>query len=433
MPLGPKQFATSAYGCYGAYPRMTRLIARVPYTEEQGGSIMATIPSKTWLERAQAIAPVVQQYREECDRTRRLPPPVFDAVREAGFLRMLLPRALGGEQAPLEDALLVSEEFGRQDGSVGWNVTLAFAGSALISDYLSEAEAREIFGSHDAVVAGSFAPKGRASRVEGSYRLSGQWSFVSGCQNANWMLGGGIIFEGDKPTLGPDGTPASQLFLFPVSEGRILDTWHTGGMRGTGSHDYAVSEVLVPEARSFPFQAFFEGPPSRPNLGSRRAFMELGALFLAAVGLGIARDAIESLTALAATKTALGATTRLASQPTVQERVGRAEALLRAARSYLYETARELTSAPEGSPPMVLPARLAAAHAAQSAADVVNLMYEAGGGTAIYETSRLERCFRDVNTLTHHFLIASGVYVAAGEWRLNQGVPGVPFASAALR
>ncbi len=380
----------------------------------------AANPTTIWLEQARGLAPLVAQHRDEGERDRRLPAPIFAAARAAGFLRMLAPRTLGGEQVALEDALAVSEELGRQDGSVGWNLTFAFL-SQLFGDYMAEPVARAIFGRHDAVVAGNFTPRGRARRVAGGYRLSGRWSFMSGCQDATWIVVAGLVFEGDEPLRGPDGAPTPQLFLFPAAAGTIIDTWRTTGMRGTGSHDYAVADVLVPEAQSFPFQAFFRGPPPRPGLGYRRPFLEIGPLFLAAVGLGVARDAVESFTTLAATKTPAGTTTPLAQQPTGHERLGRAEALLRAARGYLYATARAVGSAPHGTPPMIVPVRLAAAHAAQSANDAVNLLYQAAGGTSIYESSRLERCFRDINTLTHHFQLAPGAFVAAGEWLLNQG------------
>lgn len=371
-----------------------------------------------WLEKARSLAPIVEDCRDEGDRERRLPRAIFDAACAAGFPRMLLPGALGGGQAGFEEALAVSEELARQDGSTGWNLTFAMI-SPVFSDYLPQDAARQIFGGGDVVIAGSFAPGGRACRIAGGFQLRGAWSFVSGCQNASWIVAGGVVFDGEQPELGPDGAPERRIFLFPAGEGAISDTWHTVGMRATGSHDYAVSNVFVPEDRCFSQLDLMRGPAPRPGLGYPRPFYALASLLLAAIGLGVARDAIESFTALAATKTPRLATSRLADQPTVQERVGRAEAQLRAARGYLFATAHEVVSAHEETP-MVVPARLAAAHAAHSAVEVVNAMYQAAGGTSIYESSRLARCFRDVNTLTHHALIAPNAFVSAGEWLLQR-------------
>jgi indole-3-acetate monooxygenase len=379
----------------------------------------AAFPPSDWLAQARALAPLVAAHRDLGERERRLPRPVFTAACAAGFLRMLTPRALGGAQAGLGEALAVSEEFGRQDGSCGWNLSLLIA-SPLFADYLPAPVAHRIFGQHDAVVAGSLAPRGQAIREAAGYRLSGRWTFVSGCQNANWMFAGGVVLASDQLPVGPEGTPEARVFAFPITAGTIIDTWHTTGMRGTGSHDYTVANLFVPADWSFPFQAFSQGPASRPGQGYPRPFLEIAPLLLAAVGLGVARDAVEAFTALATAKTPLGATQPLAVQATVQERVGRAEALLRAARSYLFATAGEVEAAPAEAPPQVLSRRLAAAHAAQTAVEVVNMLYAAAGGSSIYATSRLERCFRDINTLSHHVQIAPGAFVAAGEALLQQ-------------
>jgi alkylation response protein AidB-like acyl-CoA dehydrogenase len=378
---------------------------------------MTTAATRTdWLGKSRSLAPLIAQHRDEGERDRRLPPPLFDAAGAAGFWHMLLPRDLGGDQAALADALAVAEEFGRQDGSTGWTITLGFA-SGLFSDYLPAAAARSIFGSQDAVLAGSFAPRGRAIRVAGGYRLSGRWSFMSGCQHSNWFFGGAAV-ENIASAPVAAVAPAARILIFAAAEGEIIDTWRTTGMRATGSHDVAVTDVFVPDAHTFPHEGIARGPTPRPGQGYPRPFHEIAPLLLAAVGLGIARNAVESFVALAAEKTPSGMATKLATQATVHERIGRSEALLRAARTYLYTTAGEVTAASTETPPMVLPARLAAAHAAQTSVDVVTLLYQAAGGTSIYETSPLERCFRDVNTLTHHAMIAPGTFVAAGEWLL---------------
>ena len=145
------------------------------------------------------------------------------------------------------------------------------------------------------------------------------------------------------PRLRPDGRPDVRTFFVPVGECEILDTWHTAGLRGTGSHDWQVTDIFVPEERSFPI--LFDGP-SEPGSLSIRDFVAYAGPRIAAVALGIARDAIDAFTALAMTKTPLLATSTLATQHTTHERVGHAEALLRAGRAFLYETVRELPYSP---------------------------------------------------------------------------------------
>jgi alkylation response protein AidB-like acyl-CoA dehydrogenase len=333
---------------------------------------------------------------------------------------MLAPRAQGGEQVALDTALAVTEELARQDGSVGWNATFAFL-SPLFGDYLPAATSQAIFGRHDAIVAANFVPRGRATRVAGGYRLEGRWSFMSGCKDATWIVVGGLVVAGEQPEVGPDGTPAARLFTFPACRGEILDTWRTTGMRGTGSHDYAVAGCVVPADRSFPVHHLARGPEPRAGQAYPQPFFAIAPLFLAAVGLGVAQAALEGFVTLAAEKTPVGATTALAAQALAQERVGRAQALLGAARCYLLDAARTVMAGTAAAPAVPTLARLAAAHAADCATEAVTLLHQAAGGSSIYETCRLERCFRDIHTLTHHFQLGNGAFVAAGERLLAQG------------
>jgi alkylation response protein AidB-like acyl-CoA dehydrogenase len=266
---------------------------------------------------------------------------------------------------------------------------------------------------------GNFSPSGAALVVEGGYQVSGRWGFGSGCLDADWLICGATVMENGQPLLGPNGQPDPLLFYVPASRYEILDTWHTMGMRGTGSNDFALDGVFVPATHSFSFSRFFSGASPRPGRGYQRPFLELAALFLATTALGIARHAIDAFVTLAATKTAMGATSTLANQPVVHDKVGRAQALLGSGRAYLFDTARQVTTAPEDGQPLLNLARLAAVQAAQSARAAVDLVYEAGGGTSIYQSSPLERCFRDINTVTHHFLISPGGFAEAGKELLN--------------
>ena len=163
---------------------------------------------------------------------------------------------------------------------------------------------------------------------------------------------------------------------------------------------------------------FFEG-----KIRYIRDFAAYAGPRVAAVALGIARDAIDSFTALAMTKTPILATSTLATQHTTHERVGRAEALLRSGRAFLYETVRELPYSPTWckalSDDLRASIRLASAHAAQSAAEAVDLMFNAAGTTSIYTSSRLERCFRDVHVATQHVAVAPSNIEMVGQFFLG--------------
>src|SRR4029453_456527 len=361
------------------------------------------VKTSGWVERARALAPVVEQWRDAGEQERHVPRPLFEALRDASMFKMSAPKAVGGAEADEETVLQAIEELSRQDGSVGWNVMIA-SNTAIIASYLPVAALREVYRSGpNTVLAGALLPKGTAILVPGGFRLTGRWTFASGCHQADWMLGSSTVMAQGTPQLRPDGRQDIRTFFVPIGACEILDTWHTAGLRGTGSHDWQVTDVFVPEAQSFP--VLFDGP-SASGVLSVRDFAAYAGPRVAAVALGIARDAIDTFMALARTKTPAMATSPLVTQHTTHERVGRAEALLRAARAFLYETVRELPYSPTYSEALSedfrASIRLASAHAAQNAAEAVDLIFNAAGTTASYTSSRLERCFRDVHVATQH-------------------------------
>src|SRR5262245_29112468 len=283
------------------------------------------VKTSEWVERARALAPVVAQWRDAGEQERHVPRPLFEVLCDAGIFSMSVPKAVGGAEADDETVWQVIEELARQDGSVGWNVMIA-SGAAIIASYLPATALREVYGGGpNTVIAGALPPQGAAIPVPGGYRLTGRWTFASGCHQADWMLGTSAVMAHGTPRLRPDGRPDIRTFCLPISACEILDTWYTAGLRGTGSHDWQVTDVFVPEEQSFP--VLFDGP-STPGCLSVRDFAAYNGPRVAAVALGIARDAIDAFMALARTKTPLLATSPLATQHMTHERVGRAEALL---------------------------------------------------------------------------------------------------------
>ena len=381
------------------------------------------VKTSEWVERARALAPIVAQWRNAGEQERHVPRPLFEALRDASIFRMSVSKAVGGAEADEETVLQAIEELARQDGSVGWNVMIA-SNTAIAAAYLPAAVLRDVYRSGpNTVIAGALLPKGAAIPVSGGFRLTGRWTFASGCHQAEWMLGSSAVMAHGTPRLRPDGRPDVRTFFVPMGVCEILDTWHTAGLRGTGSHDWQVTDVFVPEEQSFPI--LFDGP-SAPGCLCVRDFAAYAGPRVAAVALGIARDAIDAFTALAMTKTPLLATSTLATQHTTHERVGRAEALLRAGRAFLYETVRALPYGPtwseELSDDLRASLRLASTHAAQSAAEAVDLMFNAAGTTAIYASSRLERCFRDVHVATQHVTVAPSNIEMVGQYFLGLGL-----------
>jgi alkylation response protein AidB-like acyl-CoA dehydrogenase len=222
-----------------------------------------------------------------------------------------------------------------------------------------------------------------------------------------------------KPVLREDGGPQVRILFVPAADATILDTWHTGGLRGTGSHDFEVRNALVPAERGFPFAHLLTGPESRETAAYPQAFLLLAGVGMAAVALGIARDALDSFRQLAVEKTPTGAGSKLRTQPVVHDRYAEAEALVASARSYLYEVTEELAASRQPPDGLAAKVRLAGAHAARVAERAVETVYSLGGGSSIYSISRLDRCFRDVHVVSHHVAVSPSQFELVGQYLLG--------------
>ena len=359
---------------------------------------MSRVDAQT-LSRAREAAATIAPMAPEIERGRRLPPAALDALVGAGVFKLMVPRALGGGEASVSTVLAVIEAIARADGSAGWCAMIGST-SGLMAAFLPDDVAREVYEPEGAITGGVFAPMGVARRVEGGYQVRGRWPFASGSQHCSHVMGGAMIAGAERPEM--------RSVLFRADEIRILDTWDTGGLRGTGSHDFEAEDVLVPEGRAFSLL----GAPRRSETLYRQPFFGTLAAGVASVSLGIARGALDALIALATTKAAgPGSKKTIAHRELVQLHVARAEGIVGAARAQLVESVEAIADevAREGSASIRSRAqvRLAACHAASESARTVDLAYEAGGGSAIYASSPLQRCFRDAHTATAHEMVSA--------------------------
>jgi alkylation response protein AidB-like acyl-CoA dehydrogenase len=373
------------------------------------------------LSAAQRLAPRAAELAEQTERERRLPDELVSELLDAGLFSLCLPATLGGREAPPTEMVRVLEALARGDGATGWCAMVAST-SSLLGAYLPRAEAELIFAHGRNVTGGVFAPRGRAERRDGGFLVSGRWAFASGVQHCDWVLGGCVVHAGDEPELLENGSPDVRLMLMPADAVEVIDTWSVSGLRGTGSHDMAAVSLPVPAARGV---SLLSDAPCHP--GALYAFPLFGLLSLgiAAVALGIARGAVDDFMALAGAKTPAGGRRTLAERSTVQAEVAQTEAALRAARGLLVDEAeRAWRAAREGGP---IPEghrvglRMAATHATGAAARATTSMYHAAGGSSIYDSSPLQRRFRDVHVATQHVMVAPATWELTGRLLLGLG------------
>jgi alkylation response protein AidB-like acyl-CoA dehydrogenase len=374
----------------------------------------------------EALAPKLRAASRDIETARSLPEDIVQAMADAGLYRMYLPRSLGGGELDPLTYFDVIEALTRVESVAGWSVLISTGALTITARGLPDEVLSRMFTSpRVTLMAGSGPPNGRAHAVPGGYRLTGSWTQGSNIRLAAWVLAGCHLYDGDRPCLGPDGAPVYLRCVLPASDVEIFDTWDTTGMRGTGSHDWAVNDTFIPEER------VHRGTDVSKRPQPLYQFVGWTHVAHAALGLGLARVAIEEFVALAGGKSATWHKTegRLATRTTIQAKVAQAEALIGSGRAYVREATRDIwdtvcrRETPSTSQRAIY--RLAVAQAYANAREAVDLMYNLAGATAIYTRSRLDRCLRDVHTAAAHVWVAPDTYELAG--RLLLGLdPGSP-------
>lgn len=367
---------------------------------------------------ARNLMPFIREHTADAEKNRRLSPVVIDALREAGFFRLLLPRSLGGLEIDPISYALITEELARADSAAGWILQAGNAGAWWASRF-PQAGVEEIYTSNPStLVAAAFHPPQQAVEVEGGYRITGRGPLASNIHDAEWLFLSALVVEDGRPRM-HEGVPDVLGLILRARETQIVDTWDSLGMRGTDSNDVVIDNVFVPRLRTFPLLPAFEPAPAFRGPLYRLPAMAQAAFTVAPVGLAIAREAILELRTLAERKTAFGFTKPLRERTIVQASLARAEAYLRAARSLFYDT---LTTAWERcvrGEPFTLEQKadilLAGSHAMASAIKVTTMMHRLAGTSGVYTRSRLERLYRDASTVCHHGFVAENRFEAVGQ------------------
>ena len=358
---------------------------------------------------AQQIAAAAREMSTQIDDDRRLPEELVALLGESGLLRAGAPAEVRGLELPPGVALRCAEAVARGNASAGWCVSIAITSSLLVA-YLPASSRDALFGDGRGVAAGVWAPRGTGRTVDGGVVVSGRWAFCSGISHADMMFAGCLVDDQRVPS----------VVALRKEDLQVLDTWHTLGLRGTGSHDTVADEVFVPADRVF---SLFDGPIlDRPLY--RFPVFGFFALSIAAAALGNARAAIDDLVELACAKKGLGSTRTLAERPATQAAVATAESALSAARALYYQAIETAWQASQDGEGVSVEARnrlrLAATHAVRTSADVVRDMYDLAGGSAIYDSSPLQRRFRDAYTATAHFQVNEASRELPGRILLDQ-------------
>ena len=370
------------------------------------------------LDAARKLVPQIRSCAEQTDAARELPRPLFEALADAGLFRLALPHALGGAELDLPTYVQVIEELGKADASTAWVVNQC----AIFATYAARMPrdvARAIWiDTPRSVVANTPLPSAQAIVVPGGYRVTGRQGFSTGCRHATWLAAHATIVENGQPRL-DQGQPETRYMFVPAADAELLDTWRVHGMRGTGTHHFAVNDVFVPAERTV--------------LSVTAPLVEAGPLYRiprtmlfasgdAAAALGMARTSLETFFELAGAKTPRAMQALLRDQSMIQVGVGQAEAHLRSGRAFLTEAVREIWAAATAGTVTLdhrATLRLATTHGIRLAAQVIDTVYNAAGVTAVYDENLLQRHFQDIHVITQHLQGRLAHYELVGRYWLG--------------
>jgi alkylation response protein AidB-like acyl-CoA dehydrogenase len=357
--------------------------------------------------RIAALAPLIAAEREAMDRQRRLTRPVFEAIAEAGLLRLWAPRALGGWELSPPDFMAVVEAAASLDGSIGWVVGNG-GGMSRAGGYLPEAVARPWLARPDALIVATNGAIGEAVPVDGGYRVSGRWPFASGIHHATLVAPACRVSDGS-------GQGAILMCYVPAAHAEIIDNWRVSGLRASGSCDYTLTDVFVPVEHT---HDMLQPPATQPGLPYRWPAISAFATTVAVVPLGIARAALDTFAGGLAARTRAGTTAALRDREVIQSEVGRAEVLHAAARALLISAMNELTAAIDAGGQRLVRARAmyrsACTHAAESAIRISEMVSAAAGAASIWEEHPLERQVRDIQAAAKHIAMSPNNHVVSG-------------------
>ena len=384
-------------------------------------------PSKspTALERARALAPLIEEGAARAEAERTLPAQTVKALAEAGMLRFCLPEELGGEGLPFGDVIEVWEEISRADGSTGWTVMANGSGAAAAAAFLSDEAVAAVFpGGAEATVGGQFAPRGQGAAVDGGFRVTGSYNFGSGTGHAAYLSGGFIPMDDGVPRMGAYGLPDMRVAFVPRDQIEFTDGWHVMGLRGTGSYDYELRDAFIPEGFSFPL---FGKEPLRGG-DTFRAIFRLGMMPFTAAGhaawaLGVGRRALDEIKRVAQGTQRMGDPTVLAGRLTFQKGYIEAEAKLCAARLLVLDSFGAVLEASRSgdvpTPEARAMARAATNLATEAMLEAADFAHARAGTQAIRDGSVLERVFRDAHTGSQHAFIGEKVWTDSADLLLG--------------
>ena len=360
---------------------------------------------ETLLARAQALVETVRARSDATEQDRRLAPETMQAMRDAGIHRILQPARHGGAEAHFSGMVDIVETVSIGCSAAGWCLTQYCSHNCLLGYWPGEGQDEIWEATPDAMVAGVLIPSlGRAVRVDGGWRVSGRWPFASGVWGADWFIATAFT-EGE-------GVPkVAQMHAVPRGQFEIIDTWHTAGLRGTGSFDVAVDDVFVPDRRALAIDATKGGGDAPGCAVNDATLFRLPAFAMfsinqSAVAVGVAQATLDDFIARTRERVARMSGRSMADYATAQLKLAEAHTAIETARLLLHHCCDAGMAVAEsgGKAPMPLKTELRAkaTMAGKLAAEAVDLLFHLSGGAGLYDRNPISRAMRDMSCIRGH-------------------------------
>jgi alkylation response protein AidB-like acyl-CoA dehydrogenase len=369
------------------------------------------------------LTPELAAAAQRIDEERELPQAVIDKMIAQGFFRLLLPRSLGGAELLPAQYVPIIEAFARVNASLAWCLNQN-SGCSMTAAYLSAEVAEDIFGGPRGILAWGPGP-GEARAVAGGYNVTATWAFASGSHHASWLGCHVPVIEANgQPRRESDGSPAVRTCLFPKSKTKFTDIWHTMGLRGTGSDQYAVKDLFVPEA--YTLRSIARNSPEtrrEPGLLYNFSSLSMYAAGFAGVAMGCARSTLASFIELARDKIPRGARKTMRDNNVTQSQVAQSEVRLSSAYGHLLRSLEDITEAVRVRGHLTMDERMAirlnATYCIHTALEVVDMLYQAAGATAIFNENPFERPWRDVHSVSQQIQGRQAHYETVGAYLMG--------------
>ena len=375
--------------------------------------------SAALIARAAALAPVVRERGAEAERLRRLPDATMRDLEQSGLCKVWIPKALGGYELDLHTGIRTMQELARGCASSAWCLTVYQQHSWIVAHFPEEAQAETLGAEPDFHIASVLAPRGKARKVDGGYRLSGFWPFGSGCDHGTWIGLGALVVDDDGNEIPVEGetygvkTMNARLLLLPTGDVEIKGDWDVAGLAATGSHSVAVDGVFVPEHRTLfiadavngeaPGQAIHTGPLFRS------AYYAFLVSALGGLAPGVAHGALDVLLENIDKRVVAPMNVIQGHMVRTHRQIADVETKIRLSELLLKDSADRITEAAEAGKTLSVAdrarCRLDTASAVELAYEATEMVFFAAGGSALNLKNPIQRAMRDMHAMKAHYFM----------------------------